>query len=201
MQNRDIFPQIILSANLSASIYNNVHTIDPSHKYNKYSMSKANKLDKTDVKILQTLQKEARITNQELAERVALSPSSCLQRVRRLETQGFIDSYHAKINLSAFCRHIMCIATVSMKNHTQEDFRAFETLVEQIPEVVECFTVSGEFDFFLRIICPDMRRYLEINERLVSSANYLMSINTHVVMNENKQFYGADLESLRESEA
>ncbi|GLS26343.1 Lrp/AsnC family transcriptional regulator [Marinibactrum halimedae] len=156
------------------------------------------KLDRTDLKILQILQDEARITNQDLAERVSLSPSSCLQRVRRLESNGVISAYHAKVNLASVCRHVMCIATVTMKNHTREEFRAFEALINTIPEVVECVTVSGEFDFFLRIICPDMSSYLEINERLVSSVNYLVTINTHVVMNENKKFGAIDLSSLDE---
>lgn len=154
------------------------------------------KLDKIDIKILRTLQSDARITNQNLADAIALSPSSCLQRVRRLEKEGIIYSYRAHIELNRLCRHLMCIATVAIRNHTQEDFRAFEALVDSIPEIVECLTVSGEFDFFLRIICPDMPRYVEINEQLVSSVNYAMTINTHVVMNENKRYQGVDLMTL-----
>ena len=125
------------------------------------------KIDKIDLKILERLQKDGRITNQKLAEKVCLSPSSCLQRVRRLENEEVILSYHARIDISRIARHIMCIATVSLKNHTPEEFRAFEDLVESIPEVVECYTVSGESDFFVRIICADMNRYLEINDQLV----------------------------------
>lgn len=154
------------------------------------------KFDKIDLKILQTLQKNGRITNQELAEKVCLSPSSCLQRVRRLEKGNAIRAYHARIDLSSIARHIMCIATVSLKNHTQEEFVAFEKLVESIPEVVECYTVSGESDFFLRIICADMNRYLEINNELVSSSNYQVNINSYVVMKENKAFEAVELNTL-----
>ena len=154
------------------------------------------KLDKTDMKILRTLQCNARITNQSLADAIALSPSSCLQRVRRLEQEGIISAYHAHIELNSLCRHLVCIATVAMKNHTQEEFRAFENLVNSIPEVVECLTVSGEFDFFLRVVCPDMARYLQINEKLVSAVRYAITINTHVVMSENKRFSGVDLSTL-----
>lgn len=154
------------------------------------------KLDKIDLKILSKLQKDARITNQNLAEAISLSPSSCLQRVRRLEENGIISSYHARIELHRLCRHLTCIATVAMKNHTQDDFHDFESLVNSIPEIVECLTVSGEFDFFLRIICPDMQRYVEINEQLVSSVNYAININTHVVMSENKRFSGVQLNTL-----
>ena len=86
------------------------------------------KIDKIDLKILQTLQRNGRITNQDLAEKVCLSPSSCLQRVRRLEKGQVIQSYHARIDLSRVARHIMCIATVSLKNHTQQEFKAFEAV-------------------------------------------------------------------------
>lgn len=155
------------------------------------------KIDKTDIKILETLQQDGRITNQSLANKVHLSPSSCLQRVRRLEQARVIHSYHAHLDLVSIARHIMCIATVSLKNHTQDEFKAFEKLVESIPEVVECYTVSGESDFFIRIICPDMNRYVEINDQLVSSSSYQVNINTYVVMKENKRFEGVQLSTLR----
>lgn len=157
------------------------------------------KLDRIDIKILNEMQKNARITNQDLADRVCLSPSSCLQRVRRLEAESILVSYHAQVNLPLICRHLVCIATVSMKNHSQSDFRAFEELIQQMPEVVECYTVSGEFDFFLRIVCPDMNRYLEINDQLVSSADHLVNISTHVVMNQNKSFQEINIGSLMEA--
>lgn len=155
------------------------------------------KLDKIDLKILETLQKNGRITNQDLAEQVCLSPSSCLQRVRRLENEGVIRSYHAKIDLASVARHIMCIAAVSLKNHTQEEFKAFELLVGSIPEVVECYTVSGESDFIIRIICADMNRYLQINDQLVSSSSYQVNISSYVVMKENKAFERVELNTLK----
>jgi len=158
------------------------------------------KLDRIDQNILQILQHQGRITNQKLADQVSLSPSSCLQRVRRLETSGVIESYHARVNLTRVARHIICIATVSLRNHTQDEFTAFEALVEAIPEVVECFTVSGESDFLLRIICPDMNRYVEINDQLVASNSYQVTINSYVVMKENKPFRGIDLKTLQETE-
>lgn len=157
---------------------------------------KNTKLDKVDLRILQTLQKDGRITNQNLAERVNLSPSSCLQRVRRLDQAGVISYYQAHLNLGSIARHIICLATISVKNHTQEDFNAFEDLIESIPEVVECYTVSGESDFLLKVICADMRRYVEINDQLVGSSRYQVTINSYVVMKENKAFRGVDLATL-----
>ena len=160
---------------------------------------KSAKLDKIDMRILQILQKDGRITNQNLAEQVNLSPSSCLQRVRRLEKADVIASYQAHLNLASIARHIICMATVSVKNHTQEEFSAFETLIKSIPEVVECYTVSGESDFLMKIICPDMKRYVEINEQLVGNSRYQVTINYYVVMKENKPFRGVDLITLGDS--
>lgn len=160
---------------------------------------KSSKLDKIDLKILEILQKDGRITNQKLAEEVSLSPSSCLQRMRRLEQEGVIQSYHATLNLGSIARHIMCIATVSLRNHTQEEFNAFESLIKAIPEVVECYTVSGESDFLLRILCPDMNRYVEINDQLVGDNRYQVTINSYVVMKENIPYRGVDLSTLREA--
>ena len=160
---------------------------------------KSAKLDKIDMRILQILQKDGRITNQNLAEQVNLSPSSCLQRVRRLEKADVIASYQAHLNLASIARHIICMATVSVKNHTQEEFNAFETLIKSIPEVVECYMVSGESDFLMKIICPDMKRYVEINEQLVGNSRYQVTINSYVVMKENKPFRGVDLITLGDS--
>lgn len=168
---------------------------------NEYQQLMTNlKIDKIDLKILQLLQKTGRITNQSLADKVHLSPSSCLHRVRRLENANMIRSYHAHLDLASIARHITCIATVSLKNHTQEEFRAFESLIESIPEVVECYTVSGESDFIIRIICADMNRYLEINDQLVSSSSYQVNINTYVVMKENKRFESVELDTLRSAD-
>ncbi len=161
-------------------------------------MPKMLSLDRTDIKILETLQKQARITNQDLANTVNLSPSSCLQRVRRLEQNQVLLSYHARVNLPAICRHLVCIATVSLRNHSLQDFRDFEQLVDTMPEIIECYTVSGEFDFFLKILCPDMQRYLEINEALLSSLDHSVYINTHIVMNQNKHCASVDIQRLRE---
>ena len=155
-------------------------------------------LDRIDLRILKELQRNARVTNQDLAIKACLSPSSCLQRVRRLEKNKILLSYHARVNLALICRHLLCIATVSLKNHSQHDFRSFEKRIRELPEVIECFTVSGEFDFFLKVLCPDMHRYLEINELLVGSNDYTVTISTHVVMNQNKHFDGFDIGSLYE---
>lgn len=159
-------------------------------------MKKIKNLDKTDYKILDILQENGKITNQELASQICLSPSSCLQRVRRLEEDGVIMGYHARINLYLVSSHVMCIANVKLKNHSDQEMTAFQRMVTSIPEIVDYYTVSGEYDFILRIICRDMPSYLRINDKLISSPEYSATINTHVVLNENKEFTGLDLNTL-----
>lgn len=155
-------------------------------------------LDRIDLKILLCLQSNAKRTNQDLADEVGLSPSSCLQRVRRLEKSGFIDRYLTVVNLPKLCRNVTCIATVTMKQHSENDFDFFEKTVKNIPEVIECYTVSGSFDFVLKIVCSDMTRYLELNNELLNTGSNIENISTHVVMNENKPFQGYPLDILVE---
>jgi len=154
------------------------------------------KLDKIDYKIIDILQKQGRVTNQELARQVDLAPSSCLIRLRHLEESGVIDGYHARVNLHAVCRFVTCIAGVNLKNHTYEQFVAFKEVVASIPEIVEYYTVSGESDFILKIICRDMGAYLQINDKLISSSKYSASIKSYVVMEENKSFTHVELDTL-----
>lgn len=143
-------------------------------------------LDKTDLRILKALQQQARTTNQDLADKIHLSPSSCLMRVRKLEQAGILESYHAVINLKAICRIVQCIVTISMKNQTKKDFSQFLSYVDSVPEVLECYTVSGEFDFFLKVAAADMERYLELTDQLIECTEAEIHLSTHVVMEENK---------------
>lgn len=153
-------------------------------------------LDKTDYKILDILQNNSRITNQELANQIALAPSSCLQRVRRLEEENIIIGYHARVNLHSLCHFVTCILNVSFKNHSYKELLAFEVKAKSMPEVIEYYTVSGGCDAVLKVICCDMPAYLKLNEQLINSTAYSATINTHVVLDENKAFIGVDLDTL-----
>ncbi|MDI3323359.1 Lrp/AsnC family transcriptional regulator [Pontibacterium granulatum] len=153
-------------------------------------------LDKINRKILSILQQDARITNQDLAERVNLSPSSCLNRVRKLEQQGLIGPYLGVVDLATLCRSVTVIATVSLKDQSTDAFRAFQQAAQDIPEVVECYIVSGTFDIFLRIVAPDMNRYNEINDRLLDLQPGKVNISSHVVLSTGKPFRGYPLDQL-----
>lgn len=154
------------------------------------------KLDRTDLKILSILQESARITNQELANRIHLSPSSSLTRVRRLEESGIIKAYHASIDLNQLCRSIMCIATVSIQSQAKKDYSEFQNYISRVPEIIECFTVSGTFDFIMKVVSPDMNRYMAITDDLIDAVKAEITLNTHVVMNENKLYSGFPLNKL-----
>jgi len=104
-------------------------------------------LDRIDRQILELLQKDGRITNQALSERVALSPRACLDRVRRLEKNGFISGY---------------MALVEPRRQSQATHARFEQRMRQCPEVIECFLVSGACDYVLRLACRSLDHYREI---------------------------------------
>ena len=124
------------------------------------------KLDQLDIKILDKLQTDARITNQDLADAVGLSPSPCLQRVKRLEKAGIIASYRVQIDLNAVCRHVDVICAVTLKSHGLEDF-AIRAGGAGMQHVFECTKVSGNIDYFVRFICPDIGAYqMMSDERL-----------------------------------
>lgn len=153
-------------------------------------------MDRIDLKILQALQEDARMTNQALSERVGLSPSPCLQRVKRLERQGLLRAYRAEIELEKVCRSVTVIATVTLRAHEEVDFKDFEAAIRDMPEVVECVKVSGAFDYLLRFVCPDIGRYHSLSEELLKSSNGIAQLSSHVVLDQTKAFEGFPLESL-----
>ena len=117
-------------------------------------------LDRTDRRILDELQRDSRISNQELADRIGLSPSPCLRRVRRLEEQGVIAGYHALLDARSMGLTLMAFIQISMDRHTPERFEAFERVVEECPEVLECHLITGQTaDYLLKVIVADMDAY------------------------------------------
>ena len=117
-------------------------------------------LDRYDRRILDTLQAEGRISNQELAERIGLSPSPCLRRVRALEESGVIVGYRALLDAKALGLTLLALVHISMDRHTPERFANFEQQVSVLPEVLECLLITGqEADYQLKVIVHDMDAY------------------------------------------
>jgi len=124
------------------------------------------KLDRTDIKILYELQKNGRITNVELAELVHLSPSPCLMRVKRLQSEGYIEGYSAQINLGKLGQTLTVFTEITLKNHRPVDFARFLAVVGKIDQVIECHLVSGGYDYLMKFVTSGIGEYQTIMERL-----------------------------------
>lgn len=116
-------------------------------------------MDDKDLKILQVLQQNGRLTNQELSERVALSPSPCLRRVRNLEEAGVITGYTAIIDQKAVGVSVTAFVQIKLERHGDETVRAFEAAIEALPNVMDCWLMTGEADYLLRVVTRDLDHF------------------------------------------
>ncbi|TPW17080.1 MAG: transcriptional regulator [Halothiobacillaceae bacterium] len=120
-------------------------------------------LDRYDLLILQLLQEDGQLSNQALADKIGLSPSPCLRRVRALEQAGFIRGYRALVNAKKLGLTLMALIQISMDRHTPERFAHFEAAVQQLPEVLECLLITGQAaDYQLKVIVRDMEAYQQL---------------------------------------
>ncbi len=117
------------------------------------------KLDRIDRKILSLLQQDSRQPNNELAERVGLSPSPCLRRVKALEDSGVITRYVALVDPAAVDLPVNIFISVSLERQVEERIDAFESAVMNLPEVLECYLMTGDADYLLRVVVPDLASY------------------------------------------
>lgn len=120
-------------------------------------------LDRYDRHILEILQQDGRISNQDLADRIGLSPSPCLRRVRALEEAGLISGYRALVDAKALGLSLMALVHISMDQHTPERFTRFESAIREIPEVIECLLITGQAaDYQLKVVVRDMDAYQDL---------------------------------------
>lgn len=130
------------------------------------------KLDKIDLKILTHLQSNARMTNADLAEKVGLSPTPCLRRLRRLETEGVIKGYRTDVNRDVLGLPVTVIILVKLEKEDESALKAFEQTIISRPEVMECHLVTGKFDYFLRVVLPTLTAYESfLSESLLRTEN------------------------------
>ncbi|MDQ7261293.1 Lrp/AsnC family transcriptional regulator [Paracoccus sp. PS-1] len=125
------------------------------------------KLDRIDVKILAELQKNGRITNVELADLVALSPSPCLMRVKKLQQAGYITGYSAQINVAKLGETLTVFTEFTLKNHRPPDFARFQEALEKIDSCIECHLVSGGYDYLAKFVTSGIVDYQNIIESLI----------------------------------
>jgi len=146
----------------------------------------AKTLDRQDRRILDELQADARISNQELAKRVGLSPAPCWRRLRRLEKAGFISGYATLLNGPAIGLPIQAYTLVSLENHHPETVRQFDQLVKERPEVLECHSMSGTNDYLLRIVAASMEAYEHFLSTQVLQVRAVRAVNTSFVLRTKK---------------
>jgi Lrp/AsnC family transcriptional regulator, leucine-responsive regulatory protein len=122
-------------------------------------------LDRFDRAILQALQLDGRITNSTLAERVNLSESACLRRMRALEESGIIEGYTARINQQRAGCPVNVFVNITLDRQDEVDLRKFEEAVRKIPEVMECYLMTGDYDYTLRVVVADTADYERIHSK------------------------------------
>ena len=136
------------------------------------------KLDSIDLKILQILQEEGRITNVKLAERVGITAPPCLRRVKALEDAGYIKGYHADLNSENLGFNLVVFALVGLHSQAETDLRAFEELVGGWPMVREAYMLNGEIDFILKIVARDLNHFQKFLTTHLTPAPNVESVKT-----------------------
>lgn len=146
-------------------------------------MAETHTLDRYDQLILSTLQKQGRISNQELAEAIKLSPSPSLRRVKQLEESGLIEGYVALLNAKQLGLTLMALISVSMDKHTPERFDHFEARLANYPEVLECHLITGQSaDYLLKVIVKDMEAYQQFLLNKLTRIEGISGVHTSFVM-------------------
>ncbi len=140
-------------------------------------------LDRFDREILNILQTDGRISNQDLAERIGLSPSPCLRRVRALEEAGIISGYRAVVEPKKMGLSLMALIHVSMDQHTPERFEGLEAAVRDIPEILECLLITGQdADYQLKVVVQDMDAYQELLLHRITRIPGVTGVHTSFVL-------------------
>ena len=142
-------------------------------------------LDEIDLKILSEIQADGRITNVELAKRVGISPPPCLRRVRTLEEEGYIQGYRGLLDPRRLGFDVTVFASVHLASQADADLRAFEEFVRAEPLVRECWMLSGEIDFVLKCVAPDLKTFQAFVEKLTAARN-VRNVKTSLTLRNSK---------------
>jgi DNA-binding Lrp family transcriptional regulator len=138
------------------------------------------KLDRLDLRILTELQQDGRVTNQALSEKIGLSPRACLERVRRLEREAIISRYQAVIDVRKVQSGVFIIAQIALERQGRQQLAVVERRLRDTPEVIECFEVSGPFDYIAKIACRDLDAYQMLTDSWIDDPDMAV---TRVVSN------------------
>lgn len=151
-------------------------------------------LDKTDRKIVQILQQNARIPMTELAEQVGLSTTPVTERVRRLERENIITGYHAHLNPHALGQSLLVFVEIKLQSKSGNIFEEFRREVLKVPQIMECHLVSGEYDYLIKVRLPNMSAYRDMLGNILLHLPAASESRSYVVMEEVKEDWLLQLE-------
>jgi len=146
----------------------------------------AEKIDKIDSRILQILQENSKITNLELSKRIGLSPAPTLERVKKLEQSGVIQSYHAAIDPQTLGLQVKTFVLVSLAWQKENALDNFMERISQIDAITECYIVTGEADFLLKIVCADLAAYEQLLFKTLSQIEQIERLKTLMTLSTVK---------------
>ena len=149
--------------------------------------------DETDLQLLRTLQKNAKLTTKELADAVHLTPTPVFERQKRLERQGYIKRYVAVLDPEKLGQGLLVFCKVKLKQINHEIADSFVRRIQRIPEVTECYNTSGNYDYLLKVRTANMKQYQEFVLTKLGDIESVGSIESTFVMSELKQSYGINL--------
>ena len=144
------------------------------------------KIDSIDKKILNTLQKNAKITNAKLSKEIGLSPAPTLERVRKLETRGIISGYHAKLDKSKIGLNVSTYVMVSLKSHNKKNLELFIDQINNVDNIVECHHITGSGDFILKVVAKDIESYQKLMLEKVSEIESTDSLHSMIILSTFK---------------
>lgn len=147
-------------------------------------------LDKTDLAILRAMQENARLTIKELAAQVHLSTTPVFERLKRLESDGYIRKYVAVLDAEKLNRGFVVFCSVKLRRLNRDIAAEFTRIIREIPEVTQCYNISGDYDYLLKIHAPDMKYYQEFILNVLGRIESLGSLTSSFVMDEIKHEYG-----------
>lgn len=156
-------------------------------------------LDAIDLKILAALQDDGRLSNNELADRVGLSPSPCLRRVRRLERDGFIRAYRAVLDRDSVGLGLTVFVEIKVEKHSRDNARALQEALSGMPEVVACHMVSGTADFVVEIVVPNLKAYERLLTEKLLTLPMIGDIRSNFVLTRTKSEAPLPLSHLKRS--
>lgn len=150
-------------------------------------------LDKTDLQILRIMQSNSKLTTKELAAQVNLSTTPVFERLKRLESEGYIKKYIAVLDAEKLNCGFIVFCSVKLRRLNRDIAAEFTRIVQDIPEVTECYNISGEYDYLLKIHAPDMKYYQEFILNVLGTVDSLGSLTSTFVMAEIKHSYGISI--------